>query len=119
MTDLNLLPSLPTDEDGPVFKAPWEAQAFAMAVRLSEQGVFSWPEWAETFGAEIKRAQSQGDPDLGDTYYHHWLAALERLVTSKGVTTQGDLTRLRDAWEHAAARTPHGMPISLQDQDFR
>ena len=104
--------------EGPVFNAPWEAQAFAMALALHERGVFTWPEWAATLGAEIKRAQAAGDPDTGETYYHHWLATLERIVAAKGVTTADTLGRYRDAWDHAADRTPHGQPIELKAEDF-
>ena len=113
------VPSIPCDAEGPVFREPWEAQAFAMALVLHERGVFTWNEWAETLGAEIKRAQAAGDPDTGETYYHHWLATLERLVAAKGVTTSDVLHRYRDAWDHAADRTPHGRPIELRDEDFR
>jgi nitrile hydratase accessory protein len=110
--------SIPRDADGPVFREPWEAQAFAMAVALHERGVFSWSEWAAALAAEIKRAQGAGDPDTGETYYSHWLAALEKLVADKGVTTQDTLHRYRDAWDHAADRTPHGQPIELCAEDF-
>src|SRR5690606_17564739 len=79
------VPGIPRDEEGPVFREPWEAQAFAMAVTLHGRGLFTWPEWAATLAAEIKRAQAAGDPDTGETYYLHWLAALERLVAEKGV----------------------------------
>ena len=112
------LPSLPRDAGGPVFREPWEAQAFAMTVALNRRGLFSWPEWAAILAAEIKRAQAAGDPDRGDTYYHHWLAALERLVAEKGVTDPATLRRYRDAWDHAADRTPHGTPIELRKEDF-
>lgn len=113
------VPSIPRDADGPVFREPWEAQAFAMALALHERGVFTWSEWADALGAEIKRAQAAGDPGTGETYYRHWLAALERLVAEKGVTTQETLYRYRDAWDHACDRTPHGQPIELQPGDFR
>jgi nitrile hydratase accessory protein len=112
------LPSLPRDADGPTFREPWEAQAFAMTIQLYQRGLFSWPEWAATLAAEIKRAQRAGDPDTGETYYHHWLAALECLVAEKGVADRASLARYRDAWEHAAGRTPHGMPIELRPEDF-
>ena len=79
------VPGMPQGEDGPVFREPWEAQAFAMALSLHQEGLFTWPEWAATLADEIKRAQEAGDPDTGETYYHHWLNALERLVAEKGV----------------------------------
>ena len=112
------VPGLPLDSDGPVFREPWEAQAFAMAVALHDRGIFTWSEWAETLGAEIKRAQAAGDPDRGDTYYRHWLAALERIVTAKQLSDPATLRRYSDAWSHAALRTPHGTPIELKPVDF-
>lgn len=112
------VPSIPRDAGGPVFREPWEAQAFAMALALHERGLFTWTEWAATLGGEIKRAQARGDPDTGETYYHHWLATLERLVAEKGVANLPTLTRYRDAWDRAADRTPHGMPIELRPDDF-
>ena len=112
------LPSLPRDEGGPVFREPWEAQAFAMTLALYERGLFTWPEWAATLGDEIKKAQAAGDPDTGETYYTHWLKALERMVAHKGVTDPATLKRYHDAWDHAADRTPHGQPIELRESDF-
>src|ERR1700712_838515 len=105
------IPSIPRDEDGPVFRAPWEAHAFAMALTLHDRGVFNWPEWAAALASEIKRAQANGDPDTGETYYRHWLATLENLVAEKGVASAETLVRYRDAWDRAADRTPHGAPI--------
>ena len=113
------LPSLPRDEGGPVFHEPWEAQVFAMTLALYRRGLFTWPEWAATLAAEIKRAQAAGDPDTGETYYRHWLNALERIVAEKAVTDAATLRRYHDAWDHAADRTPHGTPIELKPEDFR
>jgi nitrile hydratase accessory protein len=117
MTDIrvpiNELPGLPHDEAGPVFHEPWEAQAFALAVRLSESGYFTWPEWVEVFSQEIKAAQERGDPDLGDTYYQHWLGALERICTEKGLVLQAALKQRKAAWRRAYLNTPHGQPIRL------
>jgi nitrile hydratase accessory protein len=110
--------SIPHDDDGPVFREPWEAQAFAMALALHERGLFTWTEWAATIAEEIKRAQAAGDPDTGKTYYRHRLNALERLVAEKGVTDRNTLARYREAWDHAADRTPHGKPIELTPDDF-
>jgi nitrile hydratase accessory protein len=113
------VPSIPCDAEGPVFREPWEAQAFAMALTLHDCGVFTWPEWASALAAEIKRAQAAGDPDTGETYYRHWLNTLEGLVAAKGVSTHETLHRYRDAWDHAADRTPHGQPIVLRPEDFK
>ena len=112
------VPGIPCDAEGPVFREPWEAQAFAMALALYDRGLFSWPEWAATLADEIKRAQAAGDPDTGETYYRHWLAALERLVAEKGLASRQALARYRQAWHHAAERTPHGSPIALAPEDF-
>jgi len=112
------LPGQPLAGAEPVFREPWEAHAFALAVSLHRQGLFTWPEWAAALAAQIKHAQQAGDADLGDTYYHHWLAALEALVAAKGASSAVELARYRDAWDHAADRTPHGRPIELQPGDF-
>jgi nitrile hydratase accessory protein len=112
------MPGIPRGPEGPLFREPWEAQAFAMAVALQERGLFSWSEWTAVLGDEIKRAQAMGDPDTGETYYRHWLAALERIVAEKGITDTTALVRYRDAWDHAADRTPHGTTIELQPEDF-
>jgi nitrile hydratase accessory protein len=108
------LPELPRDDAGPVFKEPWEARAFAMALRLYECGLFTWPEWAAALSQEIAAAQARGDADLGDTYYQHWLRALETVVERKGAASADELTRCQRAWAEAAERTPHGAPIELQ-----
>jgi nitrile hydratase accessory protein len=112
------VPGIPRDAEGPVFREPWEAQAFAMAVALHARGLFTWPEWAATLAQEIKRAQAAGDPDTGETYYRHWLNALERIVSVKGLADSEILARYRDAWDRAAGRTPHGAPIALRPEDF-
>jgi nitrile hydratase accessory protein len=104
--------------DGPVFREPWQAQAFALVLSLHERGLFSWSEWTAALGDEIRKAQAAGDPDTGETYYHHWLAALERLVAAKGLTDPQALARTRNAWAHACERTPHGAPIELHSADF-
>jgi nitrile hydratase accessory protein len=112
------IPDIPRDREGPVFREPWEAQAFAMTLALYDRGLFTWPEWAATLAAEIKRAQAAGDPDTGETYYRHWLNALERILREKGITTVETLASYRDAWSRAAQRTPHGSPIELTADDF-
>lgn len=111
------LPRIPVDHDGPVFREPWEAQAFALAVKLHEGGLYSWSEWAEALSREIAAAQAEGDPDLGDTYYHHWLKALEGLVLAKTDLTVEQLLKRKNAWDRAAQRAPHGEPILLPEDE--
>jgi nitrile hydratase accessory protein len=106
---------IPSDGEGPVFREPWEAQAFAMAVALHQGGLFTWTEWAARLGQAIRTAQAQGDPDTGESYYHHWLAALEALVVEKGAASAQGLAERRDAWDRAARATPHGQPILLEN----
>jgi nitrile hydratase accessory protein len=115
---LNEEPSVRRNAEGPVFREPWEAQAFALALSLHERGVFSWNEWTAALGDEIKKAQAAGDSDTGDTYYHHWLNALERIVAAKGLADPQTLTRTRNASARACARTRHGAPIELKAGDF-
>lgn len=113
------LPGFPRDEQGPVFKEPWEAKAFAMVLRLHERGLFTWPEWAGALSQEIRAAQASGAADLGDSYYQHWLRALESMVARKGATSRDELARYQHAWAEAAERTPHGSPIELQPDDVK
>lgn len=107
------LPGLPRDEGGPVFGAPWEAQAFAMAVALNERGAFTWKEWAATLAEVIAEVRERGEADDGSGYYVHWLTALERITQRKRLVTEALLEARRRAWEEAARRTPHGQPIVL------
>ena len=110
---LQALPRLPRDEGGPVFAEPWEAQAFALAVKLSEQGHFTWKEWAGALADELKAAADRGEPDAGSRYYHHWQAALERLVAEKGLADPASLRARKEAWADAYRHTPHGKPVEL------
>src|SRR5262245_9966975 len=112
------VPGIPRDSNGPVFRAPWEAHAFAMAIALYQKGLFAWSEWSAMLGEEIKKAQAAGDPDSGETYYNNWLATLERIVAEKGVTSLQALSHHYQAWENAMHRTPHGKPIELKSEDF-
>ena len=111
---LALVPPLPCDAEGPVFREPWEAQAFALAIDAHARGLFSWPEWAAELSAQIKAAQLAGDPDTGDTYYRHWLAALEAITVQKGAATRAQLAQVQAAWDDAAKTTPHGQPVVLE-----
>jgi len=105
--------SLPCDGEAPVFREPWEAQAFALVVVLHQRGLFTWAQWAQALSASIARAGEAGDPDTGDRYYHHWLEALERLVVERGLAPALALGALRQAWRTASEITPHGQPVAL------
>jgi nitrile hydratase accessory protein len=107
------LPGIPRDAGGPVFAEPWQAQAFALAVNLSEQGYFTWKEWAAALANELKAAAERGEPDDGLRYYEHWLSALERLAIGKGLTDSASLLARKDAWADAYRHTPHGKPVEL------
>jgi nitrile hydratase accessory protein len=111
---LQALPPLPSDEEGPVFAEPWQAQAFALTVKLSEDGHFTWKEWAAALAAELKAAADRGEADDGSHYYEHWVAALESLVTEKGLADQNSLLARKDAWADAYRHTPHGKPVELR-----
>ena len=115
---IRAVPGIPQGPEGPIFREPWEAQAFAMTLALHERRLFTWGEWTAVLGEEIGRAQATGDPDTGETYYHHWLAALERMVAEKGVADAASLARCHGAWKRAAERTPHGSPIAVRAEDF-
>ena len=110
---LQALPPVPREEVGPLFAEPWQAQAFALAVKLSEQGHFTWKEWADALANELKAATSRKEPDDGSHYYDHWLAALEHLVTAKGLADSASLLARKKAWAEAYQRTPHGQPVAL------
>ena len=112
---LSALPPLPRNDEGPVFQAPWQAQAFALAVKLSEAGHFTWKEWAEILAAELRGAAERGEPDDGSRYYHHWVAALERIATRKGLTDIAALLDRKEAWADAYRHTPHGKPVELRN----
>ena len=111
---LAALPRLPRDDGGPVFAEPWQAQAFALAVKLSEAGYFTWKEWAATLAGELEAAAKRGEPDDGSHYYDHWLAALEHLVQAKGLLDVTALVERKEAWADAYRHTPHGKPIELR-----
>ena len=112
---LALVPALPCDAEGPAFREPWEAQAFALAIDAHARGLFSWPEWAAELSQQIKAAQVAGDPDTGETYYRHWLAALEALTVQKGAASRAQLEHVQAAWDSAAKATPHGQAVVLAD----
>jgi len=117
--DLSRLPSLPRDDDGPVFAEPWQAQASAMAIRLSEQGHLTWKEWAAALAEELKAATGDSVPDGGSRYYHQWLAVLEKLAVAKGLSSRNEMSRRKEAWADAYRHTPHGKPVALRESPAR
>jgi nitrile hydratase accessory protein len=117
---LAVLPRLPRDAGGPVFAEPWQAEAFALAVRLSAQGYFSWKEWAAALAEELAAHASQhAEADDGSLYYQCWLTALERLVVAKGLADSAALLAQKQAWAEAYRSTPHGLPVALRNTSDR
>ena len=102
-----------------MFAEPWQAQAFALAVKLSEEGYFTWPEWSAALAAELRAAADRGEPDDGSRYYDHWVATLERLVAARGLTDPQSMRTRKEAWAEAYRRTPHGKPVELRAADRR
>jgi nitrile hydratase accessory protein len=107
--DVRALPRLPRDTEGPVFAEPWQAEAFALTVKLHEAGAFTWPEWAETLSAELARHPA----DDGSRYYEHWVSALEALIVDRKLAGPTELSTRKAAWAHAYRHTPHGQPVTL------
>ena len=103
------LPGLPKDDQGPIFAEPWQAQAFALALRLNAQGAFAWTDWATALSRELAKHPN----DDGSRYYEHWVAALESLTTERGLVTVVELASCKDAWAHAYRYTPYGKPVEL------
>jgi len=114
LEDSTSLARIPRDQEGPVFAEPWQAQAFAIAVKLSERGYFTWKEWAAALAGELKAAAERGEPDDGSHYYEHWLTTLERMVASKGLSDLRSMFERKEAWADAYRHTPHGKPVELR-----
>lgn len=121
---LEQLPRLPTNAGEPVFAEPWQGQAFALAVELSAKGHFTWKEWSTALAEELKAAADRGEPDDGSRYYEYWLAALERLVTQKGLTDAAALLGRKEAWANAGvtsvssqSRVPSSPAVSAASGD--
>ncbi len=106
--------NIPRNEEGPVFDEPWQAQAFALTVKLSEAGHFTWGEWADIFGAEIAKATKKGNGCGNENYYLCWLAALEKIVSVKNILTSDQLVERKEKWRHANEHTDFGAPIVLE-----
>ena len=101
------------DEQHPVFAEPWEAHAFAIAVKLSENGLLKWSQWSDALAEEIKKAKEKGLPDFGNTYYQFWLSALETILLDKNILKKSDLKSRMEQWRRAYLSTPHGNPVKL------
>ncbi len=92
------------------FTEPWQAQVFALTIHLHEQGVFTWPEWAEALSAQVSRPDAAAD---GSDYYQHWTAALQAILADHDITSPDIVDEVTAAWQRAAEATPHGMAIEL------
>ena len=93
--------------DEPVFSEPWEAHAFALAVKLHEQGNFSWTEWSEFLGKEIAAGTRISSEESSSDYYHLWYRALEQLVLSKGIIRNEELVDRQHALKSESEHPDH------------
>ena len=80
--------ALPRKNGELVFEAPWEGRAFGMAVALSDERLYQWDEFRARLIDEITQADAT---NASTTYYERWLAALESLLTARGVITPAEL----------------------------
>ena len=103
------------DNDERVFSEPWEAQAFAIVVTLSNAGCFTWEEWAKIFSEVIAESKIRGGPSDGSDYYLNWVKALERIVSEKEIADLSNLESVKVAWKNAYKNTPHGKPVHLDN----
>jgi nitrile hydratase accessory protein len=110
---IDRFPELPRDEQGPVFSEPWQAEAFAMTVKLHTDGHFEWSEWVKYISTEIANGAPSDENDHNTIYYRQWLSALERLVADKGLSSPPELLHRKDAWRRAYENTPHGEAVEL------
>ena len=55
----------PGDGTGPVFAEPWQAQAFALVVRLHAEGAFTWTEWAAALSDALAGVPGDDAGNLG------------------------------------------------------
>ena len=99
------------------FNSPWDAQVFALAVRLQETGILTRESWTLALADEIQEARQRNDPDLGDTYYHHWTRALERALIKSTLVDDQEIERRIDAWREAYTNTPHGHAVLLSPNE--
>jgi len=112
-TDVPAMPGMPGGEGGPVFLEPWQAEAFALAVALNRQGVFTWSEWVEVFSGTLRDVPAQSGESVEAAYYRRWLIALETLAARKHLVSATEMVERKEAWRRAYLRTPHGHPVEL------
>ncbi len=65
------------------FEHPWEIRAFAMAVTAHNHLGFDWSRFQAALIASIQQWESVDDTPW--SYYQHWVAALEAVLTDHGV----------------------------------
>ncbi len=100
--------------DEPAFSEPWHAQVFAMTVHLSKQGVFSWPDWTERFGATLATHGVSRELDGGEDYYNAWIETLETVLIDAQLTETSAISQMIENWREAYLSTPHGQPVKLK-----
>lgn len=103
----------PRDNGELVFAAPWESQAFGLALALTESGQIDWEDFRQHLIGEISAWESSSASSAEWSYYRRWLTALERLAEQRGLVGADDLKARAEA---LAARPPdHGPPGHRHD----
>jgi nitrile hydratase accessory protein len=96
-------------DEAKVFSAPWEARAFAIALGLSQAGLFTWDEFRLHLIAQVgaaDRIRERDGTNRQGEYYEHFLRALEAVVTEKRITTRSELlTKIAELQGPAAPDT--------------
>jgi nitrile hydratase accessory protein len=95
------------------FSEPWMARAFALALALSEKGLFSLKDFHAALIESIGRHEKDGCIAAETDYYTHWLEVLTALLRGRDLLSDDILTAAEDAVvTEAAARKEHQHQIS-------
>ena len=95
------------------FEAPWHAEVFALAIHLNEKGHFSWVEWSNLLGENLKKYNFGQESVGSDLYYQAWLQTLIEIMRDKEIFDNETFNSIRDQWVNAYIKTPHGEPVCI------
>jgi nitrile hydratase accessory protein len=97
---------LPRENGELVFRSLWESRIFAMAVLLSEKGLYPWKAFNQEFVQGIQETEKQHpEEDVASAYYHLWAEALAKLLLDQELLTPQQLQTRAD--EFATGQRHH------------